>query len=70
MDDLAARVRRVMRVGETRKVSALAKSLRAKAGDIVDCVYYSEGLDLIVGFRTGAGFAEFAPSQWEIERYE
>lgn len=58
------------KVGDSMLVSELRRRLRVKREDIEGCVHDTSGLDLIVGFRTGAGHAHYGKRQWMIERYE
>lgn len=67
------RIRRVMAVGQTRKVTNLARSLRVKRSEIEDAVQGMQGFDLLVGIQVGCpggGYADIDRSDWEIERYE
>lgn len=70
MRSVGERVKAVMKVGEYRKVTSLAKSLRVRRADIEECIHDVEGLDLIVGVRAGSGVGDLDPSDYEIERYE
>jgi len=67
---LGERIKNRMKIGDLRKVSDLAKSFRATTEDVRECVYDTQGLDLIVGIQTGGGHGYFSESDYQIERYE
>lgn len=68
--NLAERIKARMKIGERRKVANLAKSFRVRRADVEECVWDTNGLDLLVAVRSGIGAAELPKSEWEIERYE
>ena len=68
---LEQRLAAALPVGETKKISDMARRLRVKRATIEEIAEVGEGYDLIVAFGIhGEGFYELPRSQWEIERYE
>ena len=68
--ELCDRIKRVMKIDETRKVASLSKSLRVRRAEIEDACQMGSGLDLLVGIRCGSGVGDLPKSEWLVERYE
>lgn len=70
-DDIVKKLKTIIPLGETRKVSDLARRLRVRRSVIEDAIQGSyAGLDLVVGVRCGNGYGTFKPSEYEVEHYE
>ncbi len=69
--EIVAKIKEIVPLGESRKVSYLAQCLHLKRGVIEDVVGgYAPGLDLIVGVRCGSGVGHHEPKDYEVEHYE
>lgn len=71
-DEIAEKLKKIIPLGEKRKVNELARRLRVRRSQVEDAVQgcYVEGLDLIVGLRIGGGIYEYRPVDYEVEHYE
>ena len=69
--DIVSRVKGAIPLGETKSLPELARSLKVPMQTIADEVSGSyEGVDLLVGFRTGNGYAELPMREWSVEHYQ
>jgi len=70
--EICTKIKEIIPLGETRKLSYLAQCLHIKRDVIDDAVSSGicSGLDLIVGVRCGAGVGYHEPKEYEVEHYE
>ncbi len=70
-DDIIARIKAVIPVGEKRGVRELAGQLGTSMKNIIEEVEGSyDGLDLLVGIRSNAGVASLPRGSWGVEHYQ
>lgn len=69
--DLVKRLKAIIPVGESKPLPELARRLRVSMETIADEVSGTyDGLDLLVGIRTGGGYGELPRRDWSVEHYQ
>ena len=67
---LVERIKKIVSLGDTMKVSEIARRLRVKREEIENVCQSHYGLDLLVAVAAGGGVVDYKPSQYEVEHFE
>jgi hypothetical protein len=69
--NIIGRLKAAIPVGEARGLRELAGQLRTSMKSIIEEVEGSyDGLDLLVGIRSHAGFASLPRRDWQVEHFQ